>query len=838
MATRTSVGTGLWSVAGTWDTGVPVDTDTAIIANGHTVTFDVDQSGMAAGITLTINAGGTLQASTSAGSYYLKLQNADMTVNGTLQAGTSVAVPYPSTATFTIDHSNNAKSIEVGAAGHNYLYCTQPTNRYITITEALDAVETEIDVGTDVTADTPWIAGAEVKIVDSTPTDVETRTIAGGGVSAGHIDITAALTNTKTINSRMILLTRNIRIINVAASDYAITYAATAGSGDHIGAEISDCYRGISGGTGYTFSGTMDLLTTSVMCIYNASNVTVSGCICGSGTTGAYGCVNTSNLTLTSTGFIGGFSTGGIASSTNANVSGLMLGNAQAFYNEHSVVVTTTGQIIYNSNGFQGCGNVICYGTVSNNTIGFNAGSGLVLSCSMSSNSTADLSNVCNGQAYNALFGSGTEFSGYAGQGRAASDYMESFDHDQSTNAFKAWCRGGIVTSQTASPPTGYDIWYEHACEDTTPEYPCFRQYESTVLPGQAIEVEAVIRIQHQAGLDDFSGVGEIPPRLQIIDKFADPLVDSTQTALDQDIIGSYDGTNHDWQNVSVIWANQGDAPRQVIVRLLAYSQTGGQTDIDEAWAVATYQDQISDILTAVRPLATTVATANTASSFTLTAGEPTADAYNNMVVMVQDADDDHWETRHVSDWTAGRVITVSTAFSFMPAVSDVVWIMGPAYASPVDLSSITAKLPTNYIMGSSDQDNHDTDIDAILVDTGTTLPTLIAPLQTTVASATSATVFVLTAGLTVADAYNGMLIMLQDLTDNYYEVRRIKDYTAAREVTVDTAFGFTPAALDPAYIMGTSYSGGMDALMNYTRSKLFVYDERTKPPESLVIIS
>lgn len=37
-------------------------------------------------------------------------------------------------------------------------------------------------------------------------------------------------------------------------------------------------------------------------------------------------------------------------------------------------------------------------------------------------------------------------------------------------------------------------------------------------------------------------------------------------------------------------------------------------------------------------------------------------------------------------------------------------------------LDTIRDKLPTNYFMGSSDVDNHDTDIDSILVDTGTTL--------------------------------------------------------------------------------------------------------------------
>jgi hypothetical protein len=41
MATVTSVGSGAWETAGTWDIGVPGDNDEAIIAAGHTVTLGV-----------------------------------------------------------------------------------------------------------------------------------------------------------------------------------------------------------------------------------------------------------------------------------------------------------------------------------------------------------------------------------------------------------------------------------------------------------------------------------------------------------------------------------------------------------------------------------------------------------------------------------------------------------------------------------------------------------------------------------------------------------------------------------------------------------------------------
>jgi len=46
------------------------------------------------------------------------------------------------------------------------------------------------------------------------------------------------------------------------------------------------------------------------------------------------------------------------------------------------------------------------------------------------------------------------------------------------------------------------------------------------------------------------------------------------------------------------------------------------------------------------------------------------------------------------------------------------------------DTNEIQGKLPTNYLMGSSDVNDHDTDIDSILVDTGTTIPTTLSSIE------------------------------------------------------------------------------------------------------------
>lgn len=76
------------------------------------------------------------------------------------------------------------------------------------------------------------------------------------------------------------------------------------------------------------------------------------------------------------------------------------------------------------------------------------------------------------------------------------------------------------------------------------------------------------------------------------------------------------------------------------------------------------------------------------------------------------------------------------------------------------------------------------------------------------IASATDASQFIIDTGVASNDAYNGMLITMEDKTDNHYELRRIVDYIGAtKEVFVDRVFSFTPVASDDFYIMNAAYA-------------------------------
>ncbi|MCE7699598.1 MAG: G8 domain-containing protein, partial [Methanobacterium paludis] len=91
MSSITSAQTGLWSATTTWVGGVvPVNGDTVTIATGHTVTFDVDQSGFAAGLaSLVIN--GTLRFKVD--SITALKMNGNITGTGALYVGNSEADP-------------------------------------------------------------------------------------------------------------------------------------------------------------------------------------------------------------------------------------------------------------------------------------------------------------------------------------------------------------------------------------------------------------------------------------------------------------------------------------------------------------------------------------------------------------------------------------------------------------------------------------------------------------------------------------------------------------------------------------------------------------------------
>lgn len=138
MATITSAGSGNWTTGATWVGGVkPANGDAVVIANSHVIVYDEDMSGWANGIAgMTIQSGATLIASTTAGSYQLK-STASIANSGTIQAGTSSSVRYPSNCRFKIYMNGNYQiSNQSSHAGKIYMYCYKPANPYAVLLDS------------------------------------------------------------------------------------------------------------------------------------------------------------------------------------------------------------------------------------------------------------------------------------------------------------------------------------------------------------------------------------------------------------------------------------------------------------------------------------------------------------------------------------------------------------------------------------------------------------------------------------------------------------------------------------------------------------------------------
>lgn len=577
MALRTSVGTGAWSAPGTWDTGVPVDTDTFLIAAGHTVTFDVDQSAMGSGMgASTIAATGQLTIKDDGGTYYLKM-NGNLTLNGTIQAGTSTSVPF--TGTFKINYNAGAYTINAGTTGIINFYCKKPTYPWVRLSAQELSGQTILSVDTDVTTD-EWNAGDTIYIVDSVGYDVQQTTLAS--TTATTVTVNDALDSNNEIGTYIINLTRNIVLYNTTS------YALTSLQDSHIESQFDTCTYGVNAVQDTAFVGCSSLTCFRVP--YQALNCTFDNCAFADSYTQG-GWVNTWNdcFLSESTGTANTISQGYAEVFNDCHFAGNGYGDNSSnspifnrcYFSISAAALSNTKLPVLNDCVISDCTSVFSgvVGAVDNGTV-------------TSGSVTRYLDISFGNKHYNCDFSAATtENLTYSTQYASQFAYEESINHDQVTNAYKAWTKGGIVTSQTGSPPTGYTIWYELACESAS--YPCFRQYETVVLPGGTIEVTGLMR-----NLDNGDLAGATI-ELQIIDKFADPLVDSTQNPLDSDAIAELNSAvESGWQTVDVVWANQGDAPRNVIVRMIV---SGVVADIDTVWAIATYKEEITEILKRVK---------------------------------------------------------------------------------------------------------------------------------------------------------------------------------------------------------------------------------------------
>ena len=547
MATRTSVGSGNWGTAGTWDTGIPADGDDVVIASGHTVTFNVDQSAFTTGVGITIT--GTLNHTTTTGTYLLKAKTGASIVGaGTWNIGTS-GTPIPFAAKHTI--TGAAGWYVDGNAGLTMtVYGAEPSIKYVKLSGDEAIGQTELSVDTDVTGDI-WAVGDIIRIDDiNKAQETEERVIAAGGIAAGAITVTAGLTAAKSTGAIVSLITRNVKIIAVGTGNYLIYRVGSTTNKLNIGGGMfygvnkyafhTSNYISISGGT----------FSVHDRVFYSCITPTISG-----GTFSA-----NSLLIMYSNPII----SGGLFTGSNIQLSnndgtvisgGLFSGNNNCLVNCNNSVIsggTFSGNNYVINGGFS---LVVGGGTFSGNNRAISGGSPITISGGTFATNTADLYTVY-GMLHNITLTSSPEHTTYTS---IPFQYnCQSEDHDGVDGALKAWCKGGVVTSQTAVKPDGYTQAY--LLDPESADYPVFFTKQFSVEPGKTVGVEVQLRKDTSMSY---------LPRVYLMASIGNPLAGATPV----DTFTMTDSTNT-WESDTFTITNSTDYDQDYTLYFVAKNAT------------------------------------------------------------------------------------------------------------------------------------------------------------------------------------------------------------------------------------------------------------------------
>jgi hypothetical protein len=585
MAARTFTATtdNLWSNAANWGGNVPASGDTATIPAGQVCEFDVNQMAFAAGLA-GLAIAGELRASTTPGVYVLKMAG-NITGAGILRAGTAETA-YPTTCVFVILLNGNYK-INLTGNGSLQLYCLEPATRMVALSAAEDIGQTELSVDTDVTGDI-WEVGDLVR-VDDVDGDEDSQEHEIAGIAASTITVTAGLKAAKKIGAKVILVSRNVKIVGNGAKKTDRGIEAPTGGVSRC--ELCGCTNGVYFGYGHTISGTVSGCTNGVTL---GSGHTISGTVSGC----AYGVYFGSGHTISGT--VSGCDYG-VYQGSGHTISGTVSGCAWGVNggSGHTISGTVSG-CAYGVT--LGSGHTIS-GTVSGCDYGVTLGSGHTINGTIGVNSSADIYQTPEFRAFGARFLSTVEFSGYADNARLAHHYAESINHDDVTGAYRAWCRGGVVNSVASPVPVGHDIAYQHVCESSS--YPVFRRWSLQVQPGARLRVVGWLR-------KDVSMTYR--PRLQIIGQDADTLFDPANEPLAEQVMTDSVNT---WEELTLEWTNTAATPRDVWIRSLAMAATGNvysavdwdAVDVDGVLADIEAILGRVDVKTSTRAAATNLAT-------------------------------------------------------------------------------------------------------------------------------------------------------------------------------------------------------------------------------------
>jgi hypothetical protein len=515
MATITSVGTGLWSAAGTWNAGVPADGDDVVIASGHTVTFDVDQSAWVTGLN-GITVTGTLEFSRIAGTYYMFIKAATCITGGGIMNVGTVFNPIPFDAKHTITGGNGWYI--TGTSGLTLgVYAAEPLYKYVRLSNAALNGATTLEVDTDLTGDI-WAPGDMIFISKPKSNAGFDRVI--NTVTTTTITVTVGISSALDTYAIVVLIRRNVRFLEAGGTangllrSFSTSGSLTIAGGEFLGSSIlgsggsliRTCdYASVSGGAFYK----------SYNQIYQSPYIVVSGGVfCSSGVTYGFGYCNNGTFSggLLS-GFYVGFTGTGMLFSGMACICGYFFSGT-----------TTSGCVI--SAGlfeshiylvFNSTYNIIVAGNFVNLSMVVHQGKHCQIlgDAVIDSSCTYVFSEAVNCLVYNLDFNSVIEHANYTYPGYRF--LTQSINHNAVAGAYKAWTMGGITTLQTTVKPSGYDYAYNLALANA--DFECFFTKTFTVAAGETVNVE--VQLRKDAAMAYL-------PRIYLMQSIEDPLGGAT----------------------------------------------------------------------------------------------------------------------------------------------------------------------------------------------------------------------------------------------------------------------------------------------------------------------
>ena len=495
MATITSAQSGNWSETSTWVGGaLPADGDTVVIDSGHTVTFNVNLSSWTTGINgLTIT--GTLNVSTSTSSYMFVKAGATINGTGTFNVGTSDnPIPYSTTFTLTGGAGWYIKG-DTSTGLTMTVFGTEPTYQWVRFSENEAASQTELSIDTDLTGEANyWKAGQKVLISTNKGTS-EVQAALISSVSSSTITIDTGLSYAKNAGDHIVLLDRNVTILQVATSNLFNTFKDSKLTIGSCAISMQNSY-GIKGCTNVTVSGGVFYYYTynGGIFIYGSSVKLTGGVITGvsRGFYGAGGCEMSGGLicgvnrpTEGASGFrmtggkIYGHADAQIYLSDGAMLLGGTLEKARDAYSP----AIMSNDVYVNGVTFKNAAGIFANGNTQLNIV-----SATIDNCSYFGNRNA------NGKVYSATY-IGTPPGFNVAQFMTSGSIFEVFNYGGTQGAYKAWTGMGVITSQSSVVPSGYSQANQMALNSSSgyANY-CFYPVLFTVPAGHSASVEVQLR--------------------------------------------------------------------------------------------------------------------------------------------------------------------------------------------------------------------------------------------------------------------------------------------------------------------------------------------------------